>query len=69
MKMAYSASDLDALDPETIVRFSNGLAGWKKNGIDWYIANDEADEFSGDEIEMNPSTLPAIVLWEPGDLT
>lgn len=61
----YSASELDGLLPETIIRLGNGLAAWKRDGIDWYISNDETDEFSGDAIEMCPGALPADVLWSP----
>jgi hypothetical protein len=64
---AYSATDLDSLQPGTIVRFGNGVAAQKRDGIDWFMANDEDYGFSGDMIEMNDYTLPAIVLWEPGD--
>lgn len=68
-KRAYSDIDLDGLLPGTIVLLSNGLAAQKRDGTDWFMANDETDEFSGECIAMNGYALPAIVLWEPGDET
>lgn len=63
-----SDTDLDSLLPGTIVRFGNGVAGQKRDGVDWFMANDEDYEFSGEMIAMNAAyALPAIVLWEPGD--
>lgn len=66
---AYSDTDLDSLQPGTIVRLGNGVAAQKRDGIDWFMANDEDYEFSGEMIAMNDYALPAVVLWEPGDMS
>lgn len=60
-----TADQLDALPPDCVVQLGVGVAAQKRDGLDWFMANDEGYEFSGDMIAMNDHAFPALLVHHP----